>query len=57
MPPTDAPPRWKAEEIELLKRLAHQGGDRTPVAATSGELGKQLGVSHTLIAQTIRHRS
>lgn len=41
-----APPvRWKAEEIQLLKLLAQQGGDRTPVVATSGELGARLGVS------------
>jgi len=37
--------RWKAEEIQLLRHLAQLGGDRTPVAATSGELGKVLGVS------------
>jgi len=41
----EPPVRWKAEEIQLLKHLAQQGGDRTPVVATSGELGALLGVS------------
>ena len=39
------PVRWKAEEIQLLKHLAQQGGDRTAVVLSSGELGTILGVS------------
>lgn len=38
-------PELKSEEFQLLRYLASAGGDRAPVSATSGELGKRLGVS------------
>lgn len=45
MPGPIALPRWKLEELQLLKQLAQQGAERSPVVATSGELGRRLGVS------------
>ena len=50
-----APIRWKAEEIQLLKHLAQLGGDRSPVIATSGELGKVLGVSQQAADRYLVH--
>jgi riboflavin kinase, archaea type len=38
-------PRIKAEELRLLRTLAHGGADRTPVEITSREVGEQLDVS------------
>jgi riboflavin kinase, archaea type len=38
-------PRVKAEELHLLRFLAHGGADRTPVEVTSREVGEQLEVS------------
>jgi riboflavin kinase, archaea type len=35
----------KAEELHLLRYLAHQGADRTPVEITSREVGQELDVS------------
>jgi len=37
--------RLKAEELRLLRFLAHGGADRTPVEITSGEVGQHLEVS------------
>ena len=45
MPPAAAPARVRREHLELLRRLATQGADRTPVAVTSSSVGKELGVS------------
>ncbi|HLY77218.1 MAG TPA: DUF120 domain-containing protein [Thermoplasmata archaeon] len=38
-------PRLRAEELRLLRFLAHGGADRTPVGITSREVGEQLNVS------------
>lgn len=38
-------PRLKAEELRLLRFLAHGGADRTPVEITSREVGEHLDVS------------
>jgi riboflavin kinase len=40
-----APPRWKREELALLKLLAAEGAERVPVALSSREAGERLGVS------------
>jgi riboflavin kinase len=45
VPAAARPRRLKFEEVELLKRLALAGGDRTPVVLSSREVGGQLGVS------------
>jgi riboflavin kinase len=45
VPRSPRPTRRKAEEIQLLKFLAQQGGDRVPVTTTSRELGVRIGVS------------
>jgi riboflavin kinase len=37
--------RLKGEELRLLRLLAHEGANRTPVQITSGELGTRLEVS------------
>jgi riboflavin kinase, archaea type len=38
-------PRFKAEELKLLRFLAHGGAERTPVEITSREVGEHLEVS------------
>jgi riboflavin kinase, archaea type len=38
-------PRLKAEELKLLRFLAHGGAERTPVEITSREVGEHLEVS------------
>jgi len=37
--------RWKAEELRLLRFLAHAGAERSPVEITSREVGEHLEVS------------
>jgi riboflavin kinase len=43
--PAVAAARLKREEISLLKLLAAEGADRTPLALSSREVGERLGVS------------
>jgi riboflavin kinase, archaea type len=38
-------PRPRGEQLSVLKLLAHDGADHTPVVLTSRELGERLGVS------------
>jgi riboflavin kinase len=44
-PPDGGRPRPKGEALAVLKLLAHDGGDHTPVLLTSREVGERIGVS------------
>jgi len=44
-------PRTRGEVLEVLRLLAHDGADHTPVVMTSGELGERLGVSQQAAAR------
>ncbi|MCI4372695.1 MAG: DUF120 domain-containing protein [Thermoplasmata archaeon] len=44
-PPENVRPRPKGEALAVLKVLAHDGADSTPVVLTSGEVGERIGVS------------
>ncbi len=47
--------RLRAEELRLLRILAHQGAERNPVEVTSGELGTQLEVSQQAADRYLVH--
>jgi riboflavin kinase len=44
-PPENTRPRPKGEALAVLKILAHDGADTTPVLLTSREVGERIGVS------------
>jgi riboflavin kinase len=44
-PAATTAPRWKAEQLALLRHLARLGADRLPATLSSGEIGRAIGVS------------
>jgi riboflavin kinase len=53
--PAPATPRWKHEEIALLRALAAAGAERTPVEWSSREVGSMLGVSQQAADRYLVH--